>query len=331
MIRRLLALLFRRRGAPSAGRTGRRLDDGVGRSTRRHLTALHEHLSDPEWAELVPLGRDEALVRDLREQLRPLTLREGVLATQAGAVREEMDAFLSEPEGVLARTLSAYPARDLATARDATRRTRERARRLRDGAQSLLDAAPVVDEALQRIDRLEASFARALPSSWETIGGAAFASRAAGLHSADAARRFVASLDETEASLASQHARSLAALAALRKAADDCGLTSRVAGSEPSVEQELARLREALRRHAIDLTERLSRQAVAAADAQLRHLGTTRADDFVRPPAARSLVPGHAVLRRWSELHAVRRRLAASAQSGLGTKTERRKGRRGGP
>jgi hypothetical protein len=237
-----------------------------------------------------------------------VTRQEGVVAENARRTGEEIDAFLSVPDGMLLRTLRGFPAANVDLATRATRRTRDHAERLTQSAQISVEAAPRVAALRQQWGAMKSHYSHCLPTAWCASGGEGLGSRIDSLHSVSAVERFEQTLKELDASLTRQQTRLTLTVRTLREHIAKAGVDAPAATGTEDLEGASVALAAAIRNAALRHTDASVESVTSAADAQIAHLGTTRGTEFVRPPVSRSLVPKRPVLRRWSELHVVRRR-----------------------
>src|SRR5699024_5963440 len=122
-------------------------------------------------------------------------------AEAAAGLRAEADAFLSEPDGPLARALHGYPAAQREFADRIAARAEERGRAFVANAESLLAAFSGARAEQARLTDLQTTYAEALPSTWADLGLASQASRLGDATSPATVERFAAELRETEALL----------------------------------------------------------------------------------------------------------------------------------
>lgn len=277
----------------------------LGAQTARFLRAIGPSLTSSELGWIISLGESEGVIQELRASLRDVYLDMAAVDRDAIAMKERIDAFLSEPGGSLARTLA--PIRDQAPSESkrSIERALDAASRLVTEARSVLDTADTLVAARARLEGVAARHQDVLPETLEKmLRGTKVSDRLKAISSPVSARYLLAGVGEMEQSVERQRACYEELALQLERSALAVGIEpERVRSKTRGLEEytrELATLLDAAcaDRHGAALKKTLRTAH--------RHQKRLQADGrFARSHEQVAGMPSHKAILEWKALHAM--------------------------
>lgn len=287
----------------------------MGRQTTRFLRTVGPSLSGSELDWITSLGESEGVLSYLRTSLSDLGRGAAAIDRDANAMKARIDAFLSEPGGLLVRTLA--PIRNQAPAESKRRieTARMEASRLVTDARSVLDTVDSLVTAKARLDALVAKHRGVLPETLDRmLGGTRIADRLQTVSAPASARRLLAGVEEIERSIERQKSLYEDLARELERSASAAGIDSEALRRKACGLEEYTRALEAK----VDATFASRRSAAfkrALRTARQHHKRLEADGGFVRSGESVEGMPSHAAIREWKALH-VMKPIVALQESG---------------
>lgn len=278
----------------------------LGSQTARLMRAIGCALTNSERDWIASLGESERDLATLRDSLTKVQLAGTAVDRDARAVTARIDAFLSEPGGLLARTLAPIRNQSPAESRRRIEKALTVASRLVTDARNVLDTAETLSVALARVKRITARHHGVVPGIVErSLDGAHVSDRLQAVGGPESARRMIAEIVEIERSIERQRTSYENLARELERVAPAAGIDpGEVRGKTTGIEEYTREL--AVRVDAV-CGDRLGAAFKGTLHTARQHNNYLAAnEDFARSRSRVEGISTHAAMREWKGLHAMK-------------------------